>query len=110
MLVRLSEAEHGRLRPFELELDLQWEQSRLAHQLTRMQRRGLVTREKCNEDGRGSYVVLTAAGRDAIEQAAPAHVEAVRSLVFDGLDASSTAALERFATTVFARLDDAASL
>lgn len=108
VLVRLSEAEHGRLRPFELAQDLQWEQSRLAHQLTRMQRRGLLTRERCSEDGRGAFVALTDDGRATIEQAAPAHVEAVRALVFDGLDAGETAHLERFATTVLTRLDTVA--
>lgn len=107
VLVRLSEAEHGRLRPFELELDLRWEQSRLAHQLTRMQRRGLVSRQKCTEDGRGAFVVLTDAGRAAIKRAAPAHVEAVRTLVFDGLDAEGTARLEQFTTAVLTRLDAA---
>jgi DNA-binding MarR family transcriptional regulator len=109
VLVRLSEADHGRLRPFQLEQDLQWEQSRLAHQLTRMQRRGLLLREKCAEDGRGSFVVLTDAGRAAIERAAPAHVEAVRTVVFDGLSAADVAQLERLAATVLARLDAASA-
>ena len=64
---------------------LTWEQSRLSHQLTRMQRRGLVAREECEADGRGAFVVLTAAGADAIAAAAPGHVAAVRALIFDRL-------------------------
>ena len=110
VLVRLSEADHGRLRPFELGHDLQWEQSRLSHQLTRMQRRGLVVRQECTEDRRGAFVALTDAGRGAIEQAAPAHVEAVRTLVFDGLAADQVAELESFATAVLTRLDAAAAV
>jgi DNA-binding MarR family transcriptional regulator len=109
VLVRLSEADHGRLRPFQLERDLQWEQSRLSHQLTRMQRRGLVTRKECDQDRRGSFVALTDAGRAAIEQAAPAHVDAVRRLVFDGLSADEVAQLERLSIHVLTELDSTAA-
>ena len=38
-------------------------------------------------------MVLTEAGRAAIERAAPAHVETVRQLVFDGLTPGELAAL-----------------
>jgi DNA-binding MarR family transcriptional regulator len=50
-----------------------------------MEKRGLVVREECETDARGSMVRLTKAGRAAIEEAAPQHVEAVRRYVFDGL-------------------------
>ncbi|WP_431977640.1 MarR family winged helix-turn-helix transcriptional regulator [Micromonospora haikouensis] len=100
VLVQLAEAPGGRLRPFELQRDLQWEQSRLSHHLGRMQRRGLVDREECPQDARGAFVVLTAAGRAAIEAAAPAHVDTVRRLVFDRLDPDEVRALERVATRV----------
>src|SRR3954449_3671739 len=84
VLVLLSETPDGRLRMFQLIEDLQWEQSRLSHHIARMERRGLVVREECTTDRRGAFVVLTDAGRDAIERAAPGHVAAVRHLVFDG--------------------------
>ncbi|MFI7437568.1 MarR family transcriptional regulator [Micromonospora haikouensis] len=105
VLVQLAEAPDGRLRPFELQRDLQWEQSRLSHHLGRMQRRGLVGREECPQDARGAFVVLTAAGRAAIEAAAPAHVDTVRRLVFDQLDPDEVRALERIATRVVDGLD-----
>src|SRR3954470_9965333 len=85
VLVLLTEAPDGRLRVFELAENLQWEQSRLSHHLARMQRRGLVAREECTSARRGAFIVRTEDGRDAIEKAAPAHVDAVRRLVFDGL-------------------------
>ena len=75
VLVALSEAPEGRLRVFEVADALAWEQSRVSHQLARMQRRGLITRQDCATDARGAFAVLTTAGRAAIEQAAPAHVE-----------------------------------
>ncbi|MDI5940675.1 MULTISPECIES: MarR family winged helix-turn-helix transcriptional regulator [Micromonospora] len=105
VLVQLAEAPGGRLRPFALQRDLQWEQSRLSHHLGRMQRRGLVDREECPQDARGAFVVLTAAGRAAIEAAAPAHVDTVRRLVFDQLDPDEVRALERIATRVVDGLD-----
>lgn len=85
VLVQLSEAPGGRLRAFALGRALQWEKSRLSHHLTRMERRGLVSREDCGTDRRGAFVVLAPAGRDALELAAPPHVEAVRAAVFDRL-------------------------
>jgi DNA-binding MarR family transcriptional regulator len=94
VLVHLSEAPGGRVRPFQLVDALQWEQSRVSHQLTRMQRRGLVAREDCPSDGRGAFVVLTEAGRSAIESAAPGHAAAVRHLVFDRLSSDQVAAFE----------------
>ncbi|WFE57594.1 MarR family winged helix-turn-helix transcriptional regulator [Micromonospora sp. WMMD712] len=105
VLAQLAEAPDGRLRPFALQRDLQWEQSRLSHHLGRMQRRGLVDREECPQDARGAFVVLTAAGRAAIEAAAPAHVDTVRRLVFDRLDPDEVRALERIATRVVDGLD-----
>lgn len=85
VLVPLSECEDGVLRARELGSGLGWDRSRLAHQVRRMEKRGLVTREECEADARGSMVRLTATGRAAIETAAPVHVEHVRRYFFDQL-------------------------
>jgi DNA-binding MarR family transcriptional regulator len=104
VMVVLSEAPAGRLRVFEISDALAWEQSRVSHQLARMQRRGLVAREECQSDARGAFAVLTEAGRAAIERAAPAHVEIVRQLVFDGLSRDQVAALTAITSDVLERL------
>lgn len=104
VLVVLSEAPQGRLRVFEMADALAWEQSRVSHQLARMQRRGLIAREDCASDARGAFAVLTGAGRAAIERAAPAHVEMVRQLVFDGLSHDQLNALTEITTGVLDRL------
>jgi DNA-binding MarR family transcriptional regulator len=106
VLVQLTDAPDGRLRPFELQRRLQWEQSRLSHHLSRMQRRGLVSRQECADDGRGAYVVLTEAGLRAIEAAAPGHVDTVRQLFFDQLTREQVEGLETLATRVLQRLDE----
>jgi len=104
VLVVLSEAPAGRRRVFEIADTLAWEQSRVSHHLARMQRRGLVAREECPADARGAFVVLTETGRAAIERAAPAHVETVRELVFDGLSRDQLTALTAVTTCVLERL------
>ena len=108
VLVVLSEAPQGGQRVFEIADALAWEQSRVSHQLARMQRRGLVARQECPADARGAFVVLTEAGRAAIERAAPAHVEMVRQLVFDGLSRDQLAALTAVTERVLDRLQAAA--
>jgi DNA-binding MarR family transcriptional regulator len=85
LLHPLSVAEDGVLRTRDLGKSVGWERSRLSHQVSRMEKRGLVTREECESDARGSMVRLTELGRKAIEAAAPDHVEAVRSYFFDHL-------------------------
>jgi DNA-binding MarR family transcriptional regulator len=66
---------------------LLWSTSRLAHHVGRMERRGLVGRGTCGDDGRGSTVFLTALGRQVLEDAAPLHVESVRRHLIDVLTA-----------------------
>lgn len=105
VLVALSERDGVSMRVRELAAALQWEKSRLSHHLSRMQRRGLVKRQDCPDDARGAFVVLTADGRRTIEQAAPAHVEAVRELVFDGLDDQQVQTWAEVSEVVLERVD-----
>jgi DNA-binding MarR family transcriptional regulator len=106
VLVPLSEAPGGQLRPFQLGLALNWEQSRLSHLLARMIRRGFVTRQDCPGDRRGALVALTRAGRAAIESAAPGHVAAVRRLIFDQMDSAQAAAFGQALEAILAALED----
>jgi DNA-binding MarR family transcriptional regulator len=105
VLVQLSEAPQGKLRPFQLGLVLGWEQSRLSHMLSRMSRRGFVVRQDCAGDRRGADIVLTAAGRAAIESAAPGHVAAVRRLVFDQMDSEQAATFGQVFEAILAGLE-----
>ena len=79
----VSGAPGGLLRARELCTEIGWDRSRLSHHLSRMEKRGLVAREECTEDGRGLMVRLTEAGRKAIEAAAPGHAENVQRYFFD---------------------------
>lgn len=85
ILAALSESAAGIVRTRDLGAALGWERSRLSHQVSRMEKRGLVVRQECETDARGSMVRLTEAGRSAIEAAAPQHVETVRTHLLDKL-------------------------
>lgn len=87
LLVPLSEATDRRLRARDLGHLVQWEKSRLSKHVSRMEQRGLVSRQECSSDARGSFICLTEAGWVAIAAAAPDHVEAVRQYFLDLLDA-----------------------
>ena len=108
VLVHLTDSPEGRLRVSDLARLLQWGLSRVSHHVTRMERRGLVARTECAEDGRGAFVAVTAPGRAAIERAAPGHVAAVRRLVFDALDTDDVASLTMIVDKMLARLDEVA--
>jgi DNA-binding MarR family transcriptional regulator len=102
-LVRLSEAPDGGLRISALAEEMHWERSRLSHHLRRMAGRGLVEKIECAEDGRGSFVVLTDAGEQALRAAAPDHVRTVRRLFFDEMSTEERDAVQRFLGRVLER-------
>lgn len=100
VLVLLSEVPGQRLRMGELASRLIFSPSRLTYQVSAMERRGLVARQSCPGDRRGSEAVLTAAGLLALREAAPHHLASVRTRLMDDLDDAEVACLTR----VFERL------
>jgi DNA-binding MarR family transcriptional regulator len=87
ILVELSEAPDHRLRMTDLADATSQSRSRLSHQISRMEKRGLVRRDECEGDKRGTFAVLTRAGFETIERVAPHHVEQVRRHFIDRLTA-----------------------
>jgi len=83
VLAVLSEHPTGRMPAQELCALLQWEKSRLSHQVRSMQEQGLIAREPNPSDGRSVMICLLPAGRRAIEDAAPQHVHNVRRHFID---------------------------
>lgn len=100
VLVALTDRPDGRMRLFELAATLGWEKSRVSHQIARMAERGLVAKDKCDDDRRGAFVVATDQGRAAIEAAAPHHVETVRRLFVDPLTHAELDGLGRAAQKI----------
>ncbi|MEI7779429.1 MAG: MarR family transcriptional regulator [Actinomycetes bacterium] len=85
ILAMLSEAPNRQLRMSELALAANSSQSRLSHAASRLEQRGWITRVPAPDDGRGSLAILTDAGYEVLVAAAPGHVTAVRSALFDPL-------------------------
>ena len=104
VLVTLTDTPDGRVRVTDLARELKWERSRVSHHVTRMERRGLVERSECRDDGRGAWVVLTKHGRAAIERAAPGHAATVRRLIFDNLTPEEIEVMSGVIDKVLSRL------
>jgi DNA-binding MarR family transcriptional regulator len=78
ILVHLSAEPSGELRMTELAARTLVSRSGLTRRLDRLVESGLVARRSCPTDRRGVLAVLTAAGRQRLEESAPTHVEGVR--------------------------------
>jgi DNA-binding MarR family transcriptional regulator len=104
ILVRLSEAEHGRMRMALLADAMSHSRSRVTHTIARMEAAGLVVRHAAESDRRGVEAVMTDEGRAKLVAAAPTHVRGVRTHLVDVATRSDFAALGRIFNEVSDRL------
>ncbi|WP_327045235.1 MarR family transcriptional regulator [Microbispora sp. NBC_01189] len=104
ILVNLSESPGRRMRMSELADATIQSRSRLSHQISRMEAAGLVTREECEDDRRGTFAVLTDQGWETIRQVAPDHVDSVRRHFIDLMTPEQVSTLERIYTPVIDHL------
>lgn len=104
VLAKLTEAGE-RMRFMDLVKLVEWEKSRMSHQITRMAKRGLVAKEECPDDGRGAFIVATPAGHRAIEDAAPTHVAHVRRLFIEALTQEELDTLARISKRVLTHME-----
>jgi len=104
VLLSLTEAEAEHLRMHELADSLLLSRSAATRFVDRMEKAGLVVRTSCPSDGRGTFVTLTAAGRETFGNAVPRHVQSIsdhfaRHLT-DDESRQLTAVMERLASAV----------
>ena len=104
ILVQLSETPGRMLRMSELADRCLSSRSRLSHAVSRLEERGWIRRQVCEEDARGQLAVLTDEGFAALEAAAPVHVESVRRNLFDQLSDEQVAALRDIGETLLRHL------
>lgn len=100
VLLALREAPGRSLRSSELAASVGWERSRLSHQLGRMEKRGLLRRDPCPEDTRGSVVSLTEEGATAFRRGSVPHLRAVQELFLDALSPEQLAQVEALTDTL----------
>jgi DNA-binding MarR family transcriptional regulator len=106
ILTALIESPNESVRALALRCGLEWEKSRLSHQLRRMEERGLITREDCTEDNRGSVIRVTEVGRRLAAEAQHHHEQAVRRYVIDALTPEQLEALGKIAEIVLSQLEE----
>jgi DNA-binding MarR family transcriptional regulator len=104
ILVQLSETPGRMMRMSELADRCLSSRSRLSHAVSRLEERGWIRRQVCEEDGRGQLAVLTDEGFAALEAAAPVHVESVRRNLFDQLSKEQIAAMRDIGETLLKHL------
>jgi DNA-binding MarR family transcriptional regulator len=104
VLTALSVAGGGRMPITVLAAQIGWERSRVSHHVRRMTARGLVTCGLSAADRRVTEVTLTGRGRQALEEAAPGHVDLVRRLFFGGLPEGLVAPLSEALESVYANI------
>jgi DNA-binding MarR family transcriptional regulator len=104
VLTALSVADGGRMQITVLAAQIGWERSRVSHHVRRMSARGLVTCGLSAADRRVTEVTLTDQGRQALEEAAPGHVDLVRRLFFGGLPADLVGPLSEALESVYANI------
>ncbi|EST29053.1 hypothetical protein N566_22525 [Streptomycetaceae bacterium MP113-05] len=100
ILVNLSESPERRVRMSELADRTRQSKSRLSHQITRMEKAGLVRRESCESDKRGLFAVLTDQGWETMRGVAPHHVASVRRHFIDLLSPQALEEVQKSLATV----------
>ncbi|NUT34192.1 MAG: MarR family transcriptional regulator [Hamadaea sp.] len=93
ILVQLSESPEHRMRMSQLAVATLLEKSRLSHQITRMEKAGLIERQPCPDDRRGQFAVLTEHGWQTIQRVAVDHVNQVRDIFVDRMTPEQFAVL-----------------
>jgi DNA-binding MarR family transcriptional regulator len=106
VLVTLWQASGREMRVGELSESLDWEKSRVSHQLTRMENRGFVERTQRGADGRRTGIGLTAKGRRAAQSAILVHAGNIRHYFLDTLTPQQTAAFRAWSGQMIDRVLD----
>jgi DNA-binding MarR family transcriptional regulator len=104
-LMALAEASDRTMRMTALAARTNATLPRLSHVAKRLEERGLIRRFPCPEDRRATNATITEEGMQLIADAAPGHVDTVRSNVLDALSPEQLEQLYAIAGAVLARLD-----
>jgi DNA-binding MarR family transcriptional regulator len=105
LLEALHEATGGRMRLSALASRTNATLPRLSRVVTSLERKGLVTRAPCAEDGRAFNAVLTQAGTRLYRDTLPLHADAVRETILADLADEDVDALADLTLKILGRLD-----
>src|ERR1043165_6085059 len=93
VLLELSRAADGRLRPFEIAKVTLVAQYNLSRLLDRLEKEGLVARAPCDDDARVQWVVITEKGRATQARSWKVYAKSIQKHVGEKLDDKAAAAL-----------------
>jgi DNA-binding MarR family transcriptional regulator len=79
VLLFLADAPEGRMRMAELADSVLLSRSGLTRLVDRLQREGLLKRERCDSDARGYFAEVTPKGRRLFDEARRTHLDGVRA-------------------------------
>jgi DNA-binding MarR family transcriptional regulator len=77
ILLMLSQAEHGAMRPSDLADQVGLSRSATTRLIDRLERDGLVERRSCGTDRRGTFVGLTSKGEETFRRAGRVHLRGI---------------------------------
>jgi DNA-binding MarR family transcriptional regulator len=83
VLLFLADAPKGRMRMSELAESVLLSRSGLTRLVDRLERDGLLKRERCESDARGLFAEITPEGRELFDAARRTHLDGVRALFLD---------------------------
>ncbi len=104
ILAMLSDVPGRTLRMSDLAAITQSSQSRLSHAVSRLERNGWIRRVPCPDDRRSTLARLTDAGFAVLAAAAPGHVDAVRTNVFERLTSEQVGQLREISRAILSGL------
>jgi len=93
VLLELTRAKDGRLRPFEIEKETLLAQYNLSRLLDRIEKDGFIARTPHDDDARGQWVVVTEKGRAAQARAWKVYAKSIQTHVGEKLDDRAAAIL-----------------
>jgi DNA-binding MarR family transcriptional regulator len=96
VLVRLSEAPQRKLRMSDLAQSVAISPSGLTRMVDRLAGQGLVERDRCPGDARGTFAVLTDRGQERLREASATHLDGVRRLFLEQLSDEDQRRLSAF--------------
>lgn len=104
VLIALWRSPDKQLRTGELAHDLNWEKSRVSHQVSRMVNRGFLERRECADDARGVWVALTDSGARVLNASGRDHGAAISEWFLEVMDEHELEVIERVSQRIREKL------
>ncbi len=108
VLLQLAESPQRRLRMTDLAERVLLSRSGLTRLVDRLSAEGLVAREACPDDARGTFTVITEAGLAKLREAAPTHLHGIEEHVTSRLSPVELDALGRLLRKLLPEAESAA--